>query len=146
MRPLRYFEHLDTLRFFAFFSVFVLHVTFFGTYYNGEPWFVFIKDSLVQNGDLGVNFFFTLSGFLITNLLLQEREDTGKINILKFYARRFLRIWPLYFMLVFVGFIVLPAILHLKPEANPFKPEFSYIPFAELGYFLSISIYKWWKL
>jgi hypothetical protein len=29
-------------------------------------WFVFIKDSLVQNGDLGVNFFFTLSGFLIT--------------------------------------------------------------------------------
>ena len=140
MRPLRYFEHLDTLRFFAFFSVFVLHVTFFGTYYNGEPWFVFIKDSLVQNGDLGVNFFFTLSGFLITNLLLQEREDTGKINILKFYARRFLRIWPLYFMLVIVGFIVLPAILHLKPEANPFKPEFSYIPFAELGYFFSFLV------
>jgi peptidoglycan/LPS O-acetylase OafA/YrhL len=140
MRPLRYFEHLDTLRFFAFFSVFCLHMTSFGLYYNGSAWYRWIEESLAQNGDLGVNFFFTLSGFLITNLLLQEREDTGKINIGAFYARRFLRIWPLYFILVFVGFVILPGLLKLHPESNPFPPVFSIIPFDRIGYYLSFLV------
>ncbi|MFM2285008.1 MAG: hypothetical protein RLZZ543_505 [Bacteroidota bacterium] len=140
MRPLRYFENLDALRFFAFFSVFCLHMTSFGLYYNGSTWYRWIEESLAQNGDLGVNFFFTLSGFLITNLLLQEREDTGKINVGSFYARRFLRIWPLYFVLVFVGFVILPGLLKLHPESNPFPVYFSDIPFGRVGYYLSFLV------
>jgi peptidoglycan/LPS O-acetylase OafA/YrhL len=140
MKPLRHFENLDALRFVAFFSVFCLHITSFALYYNGESWYQWIETSLAQNGDLGVNFFFTLSGFLITNLLLQEREDTGKINIGSFYARRFLRIWPLYFILVFVGFVAIPAMMNLAPQYNPFKPEFSLIPFDRIGYYFGFLV------
>jgi peptidoglycan/LPS O-acetylase OafA/YrhL len=48
-------------------------------------------------GALGVDLFFALSAFLITELLLREQRATGTLNIRAFYARRILRIWPLYF-------------------------------------------------
>lgn len=53
-------------------------------------------------GGLGVTFFFVLSGFLITYLLLTEKKITNKINVKKFYMRRILRIWPLYFFIIFL--------------------------------------------
>ncbi|HTD92815.1 MAG TPA: acyltransferase, partial [Chitinophagaceae bacterium] len=54
----------------------------------------------------GVSIFFALSGFLIT-YLLQEEKDKGDINVRKFYLRRILRIWPLYYLylLISLGFI-----------------------------------------
>jgi peptidoglycan/LPS O-acetylase OafA/YrhL len=45
----------------------------------------------------GVTVFFSLSGFLITFLLLQEKAQTETVQLGAFYARRILRIWPLYF-------------------------------------------------
>lgn len=48
-------------------------------------------------GSHGVSIFFALSGFLITYLLLLEKEKTKNISIKDFYLRRILRIWPLYF-------------------------------------------------
>lgn len=44
-----------------------------------------------------VNLFFVISGFIITWILLQERERSGTISLRQFYIKRFLRIWPLYF-------------------------------------------------
>ncbi len=61
-----------------------------------------------EAGPLGVVFFFVLSGFLITYLLFKEREVTGSISIKSFYIRRFLRIWPLYYLVVIIGFLVIP--------------------------------------
>lgn len=55
-------------------------------------------------GAFAVTIFFTLSGFLITYLLLKERE-IKEINIRNFYIRRILRIWPLYFLILIVTFI-----------------------------------------
>ncbi len=49
----------------------------------------------------GVTLFFTLSGFLITFLILKEKE-TAKLNIKHFYIRRILRIWPLYYLYFFI--------------------------------------------
>src|SRR5579871_4507281 len=50
-------------------------------------------EALVPGG-LGVTIFFFLSGYLITTLMLKERENTGEINILHFYARRVFRLMP----------------------------------------------------
>jgi peptidoglycan/LPS O-acetylase OafA/YrhL len=61
-------------------------------------------------GPDGVLFFFVLSGFLITFLILKEQEVTGSIKIRKFYLRRILRIWPLYYFALFLGFVVVPHI------------------------------------
>ena len=49
------------------------------------------------NGHLGVRMFFVISGFLITHLLIRERQKTGKISLRNFYIRRALRILPVYF-------------------------------------------------
>jgi len=50
--------------------------------------------SWARGGFLGVDIFFVLSGFLITRLLLEERELTGRIALLRFYVRRALRLFP----------------------------------------------------
>lgn len=54
----------------------------------------------------GVTLFFVVSGFLITYLLLNEKELTGNISVKKFYIRRILRIWPLYYAYLIVALIV----------------------------------------
>ena len=53
-----------------------------------------------ETGKIAVICFFVLSGFLITYLLLAEERQTGSIATGDFYARRILRIWPLYYVLV----------------------------------------------
>lgn len=56
-------------------------------------------------GTLGVRVFFVISGFLITGLLLKEIEKTSKINLLKFYLRRTLRIFPPFYFYLLVIFV-----------------------------------------
>ena len=106
-----YFENLDGLRFLCFLSVFFYHS--FYTQYDSilySPWYQFIKKDVFGNGNLGVNFFFVLSGFLITFLLLEEKKMNGQINLKNFWIRRILRIWPLYFICVFFGFFIFPIL------------------------------------
>ncbi len=50
--------------------------------------------SWARGGFLGVDVFFVLSGFLITRLLLEEREGTGHLALGHFYLRRILRLFP----------------------------------------------------
>jgi peptidoglycan/LPS O-acetylase OafA/YrhL len=58
-------------------------------------------------GGYGVTIFFTLSGFLITYLMLKEIEKETFIDIKKFYIRRILRIWPLYFFYFYIVLIIM---------------------------------------
>ena len=55
---------------------------------------------ILLRGFTGVDFFFVLSGFLITTLLLREEDRDGRFSIAGFYKRRFLRIIPIYFLVV----------------------------------------------
>ena len=107
-KNINYFESLNGLRFFAAFLVVIHHSESIRLSYN---MFNLKQFSLFNNGGMAVSFFFVLSGFLITYLLLKEKSITNQISIKKFYLRRILRIWPLYYLLVFIGTIVLPAIL-----------------------------------
>ncbi len=151
-----YFENLDGLRFFCFLSVFFFHS--FHTdlpEIKASPAFNFVKHDLFGNGFLGVNFFFVLSGFLITYLLVKEKKSKGSINIIHFWIRRILRIWPLYFACVFYGFVIFPYTKTLaggvpSETANPwyylaFISNFDYIkkglPDATgLGVLWSVSV------
>jgi peptidoglycan/LPS O-acetylase OafA/YrhL len=62
-----------------------------------------------SGGFIGVEFFFVLSGFLITTLLLQEREETGGISLRAFYRRRVLRLLPALIVVV-AAYLVISAI------------------------------------
>lgn len=55
---------------------------------------------LLGRGFLGVDLFFTLSGFLITTLLLREKSRTGEVQFLPFFLRRALRIIPAYVLML----------------------------------------------
>ncbi len=61
---------------------------------------------LAPLGAIAVSIFFTLSGFLITYLLLTEKQSFQKISLSAFYLRRILRIWPLYFLVLLSGFLL----------------------------------------
>lgn len=55
-----------------------------------------------DQGGSGVDVFFVLSGYLISSLILDEREETGTISLRDFYIRRFLRIVPVFWVFAFV--------------------------------------------
>ncbi len=136
-----YFPGLNGLRFFAAAAVIITHVELMKKYLGfNHLWFnpetnisTFAFDHIMRGeihpanpivagaGPLGVVFFFVLSGFLITYLLLVEREKTGTIAVGKFYLRRIFRIWPLYFLIFGLGFFVLPQLDWFQvPHQNRF--------------------------
>lgn len=71
---------------------------------------------LFSMGDLGVDLFFVISGFLIVTLLIRERERRGDVSLSKFYARRSLRIFPIYYLMIFLVFSLYLAISPWKPN------------------------------
>ena len=93
-----YLPELDSLRFFAFLAVFAFHASLLLETSPGIQ-------KLFDAGFFGVNLFFALSAYLITQLLLRERLRTGTVGVKYFYVRRALRIWPLYFFFLFVAYL-----------------------------------------
>lgn len=108
-----YSPELDVLRFFAFFGVFVFHAApRTMDFYAAAGFPSRLSTFLISTfgaGAYGVDLFFALSSYLITSLLLREREAAGSLDLRSFYIRRILRIWPLY--LGFVAFAAIAALL-----------------------------------
>lgn len=77
-------------------------------------------DGVLGRGPLGVDLFFVISGFLITTLLLRERQESGTVALGAFYVRRSLRIFPLYYAVL--GAFVLHAIA--LREHGPVRDHF----------------------
>lgn len=105
-KNIKLFPGLNSLRFLAAFLVVMHHSETIKSKHGivNFDWF-----GLFKNGGNAVTFFFVLSGFLITYLLLKEHRKTATVSIKNFYLKRMLKIWPLYFLLVFIGTVALPV-------------------------------------
>lgn len=104
-----YRPELDALRFVAFLGVFLTHgirINRKAGVLHAHPAMAHAVSNVLRLGGFGLSLFFLLSSFLITTLLLLERENAGKISLRSFYARRALRIWPLYVAFTGLMFIV----------------------------------------
>lgn len=105
----QYFPNLDGLRFLMALFVATVHIEDIKikngreNFMGGEN-----EDHYYMLAKLTVTAFFVMSGFLITYILMRERENTSNINVLRYYKRRILKIWPLYFFILFLSFFVLP--------------------------------------
>jgi len=100
--------NLNPLRFILALFVMLVHIPEF--FRNRDlPYF---NDGIIfQRGTEAVYVFFALSGFLIIRLLYREVERKGEISLRSFYIRRILRIYPLYFLILFVGFLYYNVLL-----------------------------------
>jgi len=97
---------LDGLR-----GIAILLVTLFHYEVREWPWragFAAPLWTVVREGWLGVDLFFVLSGFLITGILVDTKSNQGYFR--NFYARRTLRIFPLYFAYLAAVFLILPVL------------------------------------
>ena len=118
IRPaIRRVRELDGIRGTAVLLVLLYH----GRAYFGNTALV----SIARYGWTGVDLFFVLSGFLITGILLESRQNPHYYR--RFYARRVARIWPLY-----LGILAISGLLNLRFRAN--------IPW--LWYFLLVQNFK----
>ncbi len=91
-RNTRFFGSLDGLR-----AISIIGVIWYHTWADGPNYPRLLRWPVLRQGGYGVHIFFTVSGFLITTLLLRERDRFGTISLRDFYIRRALRIWPLYY-------------------------------------------------
>jgi peptidoglycan/LPS O-acetylase OafA/YrhL len=120
-----YFNNLDAMRGAAALAVVMYHIALWipapVTYACTELKMVL---SFAGSGGLyGVHFFFVLSGFLISYRLFEEKQINGKIQPLHFYVRRILRIWPLYYVTIIIGF-------YMTSGNSDFSHLFYYLFFA----------------
>lgn len=111
---------LNGLRAIAAIAVVISHITLALKEFHLNPYILGVAEDGKPKGlslaGFGVSIFFVLSGFLITYLLQAEKE-VNSINIKKFYLRRILRIWPLYYMyliLVVITILVFKLDFDLK--------------------------------
>ncbi|HVU94954.1 MAG TPA: acyltransferase [Puia sp.] len=116
MRRAGYFPMLDILRWAACSAVVMTHSLDYFPSSAGELHF----GAFIQNGGYhAVIFFYTLSGFLISYLLLVEKENTGGIALTAFYKRRALRIWPLYYLIILLSYFVFPYVFPSMAYREP---------------------------
>ncbi len=109
---------LDFLRTLAIFLVFTSHFRIFAK----DLWFGRLGDF----GWVGVDLFFVLSGFLISTQLFKEIKKTGAVSFKIFYIRRGFRIWPNYFFVLAIYFLI-PAFI----ERGRLAPLWKFLTFTQ---------------
>jgi peptidoglycan/LPS O-acetylase OafA/YrhL len=135
-----YLPQLDGLRFVAFFLVLISHLPPPDPYFAGTALHKPIS-TIAMFGWIGVDLFLVLSSFLIISLLCVEKDEFGSVGVGRFYIRRALRIWPVYYPYLAFAFWLrwdAPSLVsnHLLPF-SVFLGNFSYFYFTTTasGYF-----------
>lgn len=114
-REVRFFGSLNGLRFLCIAPVLWHHAPF---------WTGMADPALIwTRGFVGVDFFFVLSGFLITTLFLREEDRNGRISLRGFYWRRILRIFPVYLLLVTL-LVLYWVVLKGRDDLAPLVPYY----------------------
>jgi len=91
------------MRFFAFLLIFLDHVIFSHNFSEEKSSLHLLFN---RHFIIGIDFYTILSGFLITWIILEEYRFTTKFNLSDFWLKRSLRIWPLYFLMIFTGIVL----------------------------------------
>jgi peptidoglycan/LPS O-acetylase OafA/YrhL len=137
-REAKYFPLLDGLRAISILGVIWHHAG--GTH---------LTTGALSRGHHGVSLFFVISGFLITTLLLREKAVAGTISLRKFYLRRALRIFPLYYAVlalyvVMVAFVERGSVAGAEFMRNlPFFATYTSNWFVKLGRERTIFYFAW---
>jgi len=118
-----YFKNLDALRFIAFVFIFLGHALDTDSAVVGSSdAYQWVKHYVYIFGKTGFSFAFVLSSYINTWVILEERQQAGRFVPWLYYVRRALRIWPLYFLVLFIGFVLIPLVMEWFNE-----------PYAEVG-------------
>lgn len=129
-----HYPSLDGLRGIAILMVIIYH---FGANHFFRPYY------FLFSGELGVNIFFVISGFLITTLLLKEKLKYGNVSLKWFYTRRALRIIPVAYLFLLV-MIVLNSIYKLGLSGSNFAASFLF--YKNLPYQSDFYTGHFWSL
>jgi peptidoglycan/LPS O-acetylase OafA/YrhL len=137
----RYVPAFDGLRALCIVAVIAFHVVS-----SDRPWL----ENIARRGWCGVDVFFVLSGFLITWIIAREMDQTGSVNLSRFYARRALRLQPTFF----TGLLAVTALMfffnHAKflgmMAAMPFFLTYSYNFAVAFGVIQLSSYGQVWSL
>lgn len=114
------------------------------TYVAGFPYALTLAFNVIFDGNLGVRFFFIISGFLITWLMVLERDRTGSVNLREFYIRRALRILPVYiFFLAVLAVLELANLNHQTLAAWIGNLTFTRNSFGGVGEGDSLTAHLW---
>jgi peptidoglycan/LPS O-acetylase OafA/YrhL len=100
----RHVPALDGVRGLAILAVFLLH--YGGGGVSSHSWFTRRLGEACAFGWSGVDLFFVLSGFLITGILYDTRQDAHYYR--NFYIRRALRIFPVYYLFALIALLIVP--------------------------------------
>lgn len=109
------FHSLDALRFFAFFLVFLKHIS------GALPRTGYLSGLRLFLDGSSFEFFFVLAGFIFTFLLIKEKNKQHKFSFKKFYLKRILTTWPMFFLVVGTSYAFLYGSIYFLGDEDGFK-------------------------
>ena len=127
-----YYPKLNSLRAIAIILVLIEH-------------FAYAIGSHFSAGYYGVDLFFVLSGFLITNILLKKNDNTNFKNWVNFIGRRALRIFPIYYLTILLLLILdyqplKKELLYVATYTYNYAWEYFELPLSNISHFWSLAV------